>query len=246
MIAAKAVMNSLQDRIACVEPLAALSRFRLDLHACLTARADELCELADAVLCTDGPVKTLAGLSLAPEHRRGHGALYDAVNHGRVDVARLRRSLAGLPLPRAGDGRLVLAVDVSSWLRPGAATSAGRLFCHVYGRGKGQAQMIPGWPYSVVAALEPGRTSWTAVLDAVRLGPDYDDIAVTAAQVRDVITRLIAAGHWREGDPAIVVIFDAGYDVTRLACLLADLPAQLLGRLRSDRVMRLPAPPRQP
>ena len=29
--------------------------------------------------------------------------------------------------------------------------------------------MIPGWPYSFVAALEPGRTSWTAVLDAVRL-----------------------------------------------------------------------------
>jgi hypothetical protein len=140
----------------------------------------------------------------------------------------------------------VLAVDVSSWLRPGAATSPGRLFCHVYGRGKGQAQMIPGWPYSVVAALEPGRTSWTAVLDAVRLDPDDDDIAVTAAQVRDVITRLIAAGHWREGDPPILVIFDAGYDVTRLACLLADLPAQLLGRLRSDRVMRLPAPPRQP
>jgi hypothetical protein len=106
--------------------------------------------------------------------------------------------------------------------------------------------MIPGWPYSVIAALEPGRTSWTAVLDAVRLGPDDDDIAVTAAQVRDVITRLIAAGHWRDGDLAILVIFDAGYDVTRLAFLLADLPAQMLGRLRSDRVMQLPAPPRQP
>jgi hypothetical protein len=69
---------------------------------------------------------------------------------------------------------------------------------------------------------------------------------VTASQVRDVITRLAGAGHWREGDPAILVVFDAGYDVTRLAYLLADLPAQLLGRLRSDRVMRLPAPPRQP
>jgi hypothetical protein len=91
------------------------------------------------------------------------------------------------------------------------------LFCHVYGRAKGQAQMIPGWPYSVVAALEPGRTSWTAVLDAVRLGPDDDEAAVTAAQVRDVVTRLIAAGHWRAGDPAILVIFDAGYDVPRLA-----------------------------
>jgi hypothetical protein len=97
--------------------------------------------------------------------------------------------------------------------------------------------MIPGWPYSVVAALEPGRTSWTAVLDAVRLGPDDDEAAVTAAQVRDVITRLIEAGHWREGDPAILVVSGAGYDVTRLSFLLADLPAQVLGRLRSDHLI---------
>ena len=238
-------MDSLPDDAASSGPLAVLSRFRLDFHACLTARGEEIFELADAVLCADGPVRNLAGLSLAPEHRRGHGALYDAVSHGRISITRLRRALAGLPLPRAAGGRLMLAVDVSNWLRPGAATSPGRLFCHVYGRGKGQAQMIPGWPYSVVAALEPGRTSWTAVLDAVRLGPDDDQIAVTAAQVRDVITRLIDAGHWRDGDAPILVIFDAGYDLARLACLLAGLPAQVLGRLRSDRVMQLPAAPRQ-
>ena len=89
--------------------------------------------------------------------------------------------------------------------------------------------MIPGWPYSVIAALEPGRTSWTAVLDAVRLVPDDDETEVTAVQVRDVVARLIAAGHWRDGDPAIMVVFDAGYDVTRLAWLLADLPVELLG-----------------
>ena len=235
-------MDSLPDYAAGAGSLAGLSRFRRDFHACLDARADELAELADAVLCADGPVKTLAGLSLAPEHRRGHGALYDAVNHGRMDIGRLRRAVAGLPLPRAADGRLVLAADVSSWLRPGAATSPERLFCHVYGRGKGQAQMIPGWPYSVIAALEPGRTSWTAVLDAVRLGPDDDETAVTAAQVREVVTRLAAAGHWKKGDQPVLVVFDAGYDVTRLAWLLADLPVELLGRLRSDRVMQLPAP----
>ena len=44
----------------------------------------------------------------------------------------------------------------------------------------------------------------------------------------------------------IPVIFDAGYDLTPLAGLLADLPAQVLGPLRSDRVMQLAAPPRQP
>jgi hypothetical protein len=127
--------------------------------------------LTDAVLCAQGPVTSLAELSLVPEHRRGHGALYDAVNHGRIEVNRLRVTLAGLSLPRAADGRLVLAVDVSPWLRPDAATSAQRLFCHTYGRGKNQAQMIPGWPYSFIAALETGRTSWTAMLDIQRLGP---------------------------------------------------------------------------
>jgi DDE superfamily endonuclease len=239
-------MDSLQDGAADVESLAVLSWFRREFHASLTARADELSELADAVLCSGGPVSNLAALSLAPGHRRGHGALYDAVNSGRLEIARLRRSLAGLPLPRAADGRLMLAVDVSNWLRPGAATSPERLFCHVYGRAKGQAQMIPGWPYSAVAALEPGRTSWTAVLDAVRVGPDDDEAEITAAQVREVITRLIEAGHWHDGDPPVLVIVDAGYDPMRLAHQLTDLPVEVLGRLRSDRVLHFPVPARQP
>jgi hypothetical protein len=50
----------------------------------------------------------------------------------------------------------MLAVDVSNWLRPGATTSPERLFCHVYGRGKGSAQLIPGWPYSVVCGAGAG------------------------------------------------------------------------------------------
>jgi hypothetical protein len=220
-----------------------LTAFRGELYRCFTARADELFELTDSVLCAEGPVRTLVGLSLAPEHRRGHGALYDALNAGRIDVARLRWSLAALPLPAWPDGRIRLAVDVSNWLRPDAETSPERLFCHTYARGKGNAQMIPGWPYSVVAALESGRTSWTAVLDAVRLGPDDDETQVTAAQVRDVVGRLIAAGHRRGGDPPVLVVFDAGYDVTRLAWLLKDLPVELVGRLRSDRVLYFPAPP---
>jgi hypothetical protein len=223
--------------------LGLLTAFRGELYRCLTGRADALFELAEAVLCADGPVRVLAALSLAPEHRRGHGAAYDAVNAGRVDNARLRWSLAALPLPAWPDGRIRLAVDVSNWLRPGAISSPERMFCHVYGRGKGNAQMIPGWPYSFVAALEPGRTSWTSVLDAVRLGPDDDETEVTAVQVREVVTRLIAAGHWRPGDPDMLIVFDAGYDVTRLAWQLADLPVEVAGRLRSDRVLYFPAPP---
>ena len=221
-----------------------LAGFRETFYGCLTARADELFELTDAVLCTDGPVRTLVELALAPEHRRGHGALYDGLNHGGIDVARLRRTLVGLPLPRSRDGRIVLGADVSPWLRPDAPTSPQRLFCHTYGRGRGQAQMIPGWPYSIIAALEPGRSSWTAVLDAVRLDPCADATEVTATQIRELVGRLREAGQHHDGDPDILVVLDAGYDVCRLAFLLADLPVELLARIRSDRVLCFPAPAR--
>jgi hypothetical protein len=206
--------------------------------------ADALFEVIDALLCADGPVRSLVRLSLVAEHRRGHGGLYDAVNHGRVDIDRLRQSVVGLDLPRDGRGGLLLAVDVSPWLRPDAACAADRAFCHVHGRGRSAAQMIPGWPYSVVAALQPGRTSWTAPLDALRLRPGDDDTQVTADQIRDLVGRLRAAGQQRPADPPIRIVFDSGYDLTRLAWLLADLPVEVVGRVRSDRNFCLPAPAR--
>src|SRR3954462_3550830 len=221
-----------------------LRAFRGELYGCLGRRADELFELTDALLCTEGPVCSLVGLCLAPEHRRGHGALYDAINVGQVDVERLREVLACLPLSRMFGGRVVLAVDAPPGRRPDAETSPERLFCHVYGRTRETDQLLPGWPYQLVAALESGPTSWTALLDAVRLGPAEDATAVTADQLRAVVGRLRAAGHWSLGDPPILVVLDSGYDVCRLAFLLADLPIQLIGRIRADRVMLPSAPPR--
>jgi DDE superfamily endonuclease len=227
-----------------VAALQRLQEFRSELFACLGRRRDELFEVTDALLCTEGPVSSLVGLCLAPEHRRGHGALYDAVNHGQLDTDRLRAELAALPLPRMFGGRLVLAVDASAWLRPDAECCPDRLFCHVYGRGRESDQLIPGWPYQLVAALESGPTSWTAILDVRRLGPAEDATAVTAAQLRAVVGRLRAAGHWQPGDPPILVVLDSGYDVCRLAFVLGDLPIQLIGRIRADRVLCAPVPPR--
>jgi hypothetical protein len=233
-------MTSVADPPGRVEALSGLSGFRVDLHACLDARSDALFELVEAMLCVDGPVFSLPELSLASVHRRGHGGLYDALASGRLNVARFAAALAGLDLPRFA-GRITLAVDVSPWLRPDAACCDERMFCHVHGRGKGNSQMIPGWPYSFVAALEPGATSWTALLDAVRIGPDDEVTEITAAQIRAVVARLRAAGQHRDGDPPIRIVFDTGYDGTRLAFLLADLPVELLVRVRSDRVFCAPA-----
>lgn len=154
------------------------------------------------------------------------------------DVQRLRTVVASTPIPRAADGRIVLAVDVTCWLRPEAHTVPQQILCHTHGRGKDQHIGVPGWPYSFVVALESGRSSWTAPLDAIRLSPGADLAAVTAEQVRAVVDRLIAAGHWEPGDPAVWVVMDAGYDAARLAWLLRDLPVHVLTRMRSDRMLR--------
>jgi hypothetical protein len=90
-----------------VDRYMALREFRARLYGCLTARADALFELCDAILCADHAVTSLAELSLVPAFRRGHGALYDALAAGRIDeealAALLTRALP--PLVDGDEGR---------------------------------------------------------------------------------------------------------------------------------------------
>ncbi|GGY78885.1 hypothetical protein GCM10010342_77880 [Streptomyces anulatus] len=65
------------------EAFAEASRFRGEFYECLTARRDEVFELTDAVLCAYGAVKSPVDLTLLPEHRRGHGAIYGGLNRSR-------------------------------------------------------------------------------------------------------------------------------------------------------------------
>ncbi|WP_368773900.1 transposase [Streptomyces sp. WAC07061] len=149
----------------------------------MSRRRDGLFEVADALLCADGPVTPPVDLTLLAEHRRGHGALYGALNEGRIDADRLRRIRAALPQLRRP-------------ARPG---------------GRRKQLAAAGRRDSFVVALESGRTSWCQLLDAVRLGPEDDVAEVTAGRVRRVLEDLVADRRWREGDPDILIVFDAGY-----------------------------------
>jgi hypothetical protein len=64
-----------------------LDRFRWEFYRTDTAGTGTPFELTDAVLCADGPVRSLVELTLAAEHGRGHGAMYDA-----LAIARLPRN----------------------------------------------------------------------------------------------------------------------------------------------------------
>ncbi|MCX5317192.1 transposase [Streptomyces sp. NBC_00154] len=112
-----------------------------------------------------------------------------------MDTIRLRRTLAEVPLPRAADGRLVRAIDVTGWLRAHAHTSLQRILCHTYGRGKHEHVPVPGWPYSIVCALGPGRSSWPAPLDALRLTSGDEAATVTAQAAGPAALHLGHPGH---------------------------------------------------
>ena len=226
--------------------LGRLAGFRDGLFRCLTARADALMDLCDAVLCADGPVRSLAELSLVPEFRRGHGSLYDALAAGGVDEGRLRDLLvgslpAGLPL--------LFAVDLTTWERPAAHCSPGRVHGHAPCRCQGTGKSVPGWVYSRVTGVEWGTSSWVYPLDAARVGCGDDQVSVAAGQVGGLVARLEAAGRCGlPGLPVPVAVFDGGYAPAAVTWALRDVRAQVLVRLRDAgrRVFRAAPPPRAP
>jgi DDE superfamily endonuclease len=215
--------------------------FRRALYGCLTARRDALFELVDALTCRPGRVDSLPGLSLEPELRRGHGGLYAALTRGRIELDQLRELLADT-VAAGRDSLVWFAGDVSNWPRPDAACSPQRL--RIFDRSSRSLAGDPvtaGWPYAVLAGLEWGPTSWTAPVDATRLGPSDALTQVTLAQIRGVLARLAAAG--RTEMPGFV--FDADYDLMAFSHALrtphagADdgvARAHIVGRLRSNQV----------
>jgi DDE superfamily endonuclease len=215
----------------------ALTEFRLAWYRCLGRWADTLFELTDAVLCAAGPVCSLPRLSLEPVCRRGHGSAYAALAEGQIDAAALADVLAAhRPLARP----LVFAVDATTWPRAAAQTSPGRGLYYHPSRHTGGKPVVAGWCYQLVSQLNFARDSWTWPADARRIPARADAAMVTVAQVRDVLARL-------GGGDVPLFVFDAGssYDPAWLTHELAG-PAQLLVRLRKNRVFYRDPPPRGP
>jgi hypothetical protein len=91
------------DAVARYRVCQGLGEFRARLYECLAARPDACMDLIDAILCADHAVTSLVQLSLVPEFRRGHGALYDALAAGRIEEEKLAALLTAT-LPRLIDG----------------------------------------------------------------------------------------------------------------------------------------------
>src|SRR5215217_1894889 len=102
------------------------AQFREQLYQTCSSRAEALLDLIDAVAQTPRP-HSPAELSLAMQ--RHWSTLYDALRHGRFELARLRPLLvrhARSAAPYRLAGHRVVLVDHSGYPRPAARTVAER------------------------------------------------------------------------------------------------------------------------
>ncbi len=215
-----------------------LQDFRGGFYDCLTGWGDALFELTDAAICAPGPISSVPALSLDPAFRRSHGSLYKALSKGDIDASGMRELLASF----RPDWPMIFAIDASTWARSDAECSPQRGFYHSASRHSAGQPIVAGWNYQWIAQLNFEPDSWTAPLDTERIPPGADCTTATVEQIRRSVTTLPDDG------PVPLFVLDAGYDPAGLSHGLADTRAQVLVRLRSDRVFFTdpPAHPHHP
>lgn len=213
-----------------------LKDFRDGFYDCLARWGDALFELTDAVLCAPGAVGSVPGLSMEAVFRRSHGSLYKALARGEVDAERLRALLVE---NRPPDWPLVFAVDGSAWERCDAETSPQRGFYYSASRHSAGQPIVAGWSYQWIAQLGFSADSWTAPMDVTRIPPTENATPATVAQ----LARLV--GLLPVDDAVPMFVLDAGYDGPGISYGLAATRAQLLCRIRDDRVFYADPPARR-
>ncbi len=218
-----------------METLERLAQFRQQLYQTFTRRATALLEVIDAVAQVARP-HSLAALSLVMQ--RHWSTLYDALRHGRCDLAQLRPLLvttAATAAPYRVAGHRVVLVDHTGFPRPAARTVAERERYH----GPNDTRPV-GHRYSWVSQLVDADSPWVAPLDVERIGPESTPISTALAQVKRLA---------KLSDEPLLLVGDREYgvdEILRVVPQVEGVKVTWTARLRSNLVFYLPPPPRQP
>jgi hypothetical protein len=225
-----------------------LGRFRTELYSVFGYWADALFELVDALAGAARPIRSVAELMFEPAARRGWGSLYQALEHGEVLVEQARDVLARYVRPCSGP--LMFAIDGSKYPRPDTrhVPDVGWQYDAELDRPGVGAPARPGWMFqwlSQVGAVDPladPAGSWSMPMDVRRVPTSGNANEIAAGQVLDLIGRL-EAGDILAGRVPLFLL-DSGFCPIYLTQALAGERAQILVRLRSDRVFFGAAPSR--
>lgn len=207
-----------------------LKQFRLGVYTLLGNGKDALFDLMDAVLVTRS-VYSFVELSVSPVFRRQWRGIYQAIEDGLPPRQELMQ-LCIAQLPRSG--QLILAGDHTAWSRPYARTLKDRTYEYQAQPLSGARLMTVGQGYSTIAWIPEESGSWALPLLHERITSFDNPIAKAAAQLKLVCQNL----RQRR-----LSLWDAEYGCASFVIQTADVAADKLMRLRSNRVLYGAPPP---
>ena len=208
----------------------ALQKFRQQAYELLGKAQDATFELIDAVMTTP-KAKCLGDFSLSPLFRRQWSSVYETLQDALPD----REQLMQLYIKQMSQvERPVLAVDHTLWNRPHAPTLKERTYEHQPSAIPGNTPVGIGFGYSTIAWIPEAQGSWALPLRHERITSWDTPIAKAAWQIEQVLEHL---------PQRPLVLFDREYGCATLVLQTAQLKADKLMRLRSNRCLYSAGPP---
>ena len=211
----------------------ALADLRQDIYAALGNGRDALCDACDALL-TETQARSFVELSLAPLFTRRWSSLYQAVQNASIDREALRKAFARTSPVPTHDKRLVLGIDASSIARPQSKTARDRTYVHQSNLPEGSVPTTPGWQFSTLTVLPQTPSSWTYVLDNIRIPSEQTQGQAAAKQLAALVPQLASRP---------LLLGDGYYGGVTFLQQMKDVDCDALLRLAKNRVLYRAAPP---
>jgi hypothetical protein len=198
-----------------------LQEFRQAAYEHLGKAHDATFELTDAILTTRNAY-SLADLSLSPFFRRKWPSIYEALQDSRPQRQKLMQ-LYIKQMPTTD--RPLLAGDHTLWPRPDAVTLQERTIEHTSTRMPGNKPIGIGEGYSTIAWVPDDSGSWALPLRHERITSWENPIDKATWQLKQVCEHLPVRP---------ISVWDSEYGCAPFVSKTADIPADILVRLRSN------------
>jgi hypothetical protein len=196
-------------------------------------------ELLDALTASARAIYAFPEVSLSPFFQRQWCSAYAAVERGQQEREWLTGYLSQQLEPSDNDV-VLMALDVSAWPRPDAATLPDRQFVHSSTQDVTGQDIVVGQPYSLLAWVALPGQSWTLPVQVDRVRSDQTEVETGVAQVQAFCE---ARGAASLNQQLHVIVADGRYGNHRFFGPLRDSQCALLARMRCDRVLYGPPGP---
>jgi DDE superfamily endonuclease len=203
----------------------------------ILARRDAMFNVLDALLA-EGQVSSFAMLSQSSQFERKWPSLYAAIEDGAIDSAWLRTFLAR-QVPQ--NGVCVFPLDGSPWPRPRSRVLDDRQYVFQASSDVNGGTVTVGYPYSLLEWCVEPHSSWSLPVDPRRVPSTQTAQEVGIEQIQS-----LAAARSDFQDVLDIVAADGKYGNARFLRPLKEQRCGILARLRCDRVLYGPPPPREP